>query len=226
MVVLLAELLYCSHQLVSDKRLKRQIQASTFAGFQAALHVLAFAVLFLPILALINLIFHRDIWGSLSLSLVIGTAIAVVWFVATFTSTLLDLRKHDRVGSTATASFPATTFVAGLYGVTCIASAWLIVGLHKEREPVWMQLLALGFVFVAFYGWPRTIHCNDTSVSQRSLWGRKRTIPYSAVEAISSDHQGTTTVLGGGVTIEHTRYHIDPEIFRQAVARRSGKPVY
>ena len=210
---------------MSDKRLKRQIQASTFAGFQAALHVLAFGVLFLPILALVNLVFHREIWGNLSLSLLIGMAIALMWCVATFTSTLLDLRKHDRLGSTVTTSFPATTFVAGLYGVTSIGSAWLIVGLHKEREPVWMQLLALGFVVLAFYGWPRTIHCNDTSVSQRSLFGRKRTLPYSAVEAISVDHDGTTTVLGAGVTIDHTRYHIDPEVFRETVSTRSGRQV-
>jgi hypothetical protein len=89
-----------------------------------------------------------------------------------------------------------------------------------------MQLLPLGFVALAFYGWPRTITCTETTVSQRTLFGWKKQIPYRSVEAISVDCDGTTAVLGAGTTIEHTRYHLDADAFREVVSRRSGKPIY
>jgi hypothetical protein len=211
---------------VIENRLRLQIQVSALAGFRAACHVLVFAVLFLPVGLVINIIFRRETHVDLKLAIIINAVFALSWYVITFVSTFLDMRKLDRIGAARMPSFPATALVAGLYGVVGIGSLWLMMGLHKEADPLWVQLLPLAGVALAFCAWPRTIHCERTSVSQRNLWGRKKAIPYAAVEAISVGYQGTTTVLGAGSTIEHTQYHVDPESFRHTLSSRSEKPVY
>jgi hypothetical protein len=152
--------------------------------------------------------------------------VASIWYIATFLSTLFDLRTHDRIEAARAPSFPATSFLTGLYGITTIFSLALIKGLHAEGDPIWMQLLPLVFVLIAFYAWPRTIHCGELSVWQRNRFGRKKVIPYQAIQAISVSPGGSTIVLGLEGTIEHTPQHVDAESFRHLTASRSAKPVY
>jgi len=56
--------------------------------------------------------------------------------------------------------------------------------LGKQHEPVWMQCLSLSFGLLAFVGWPRTITLDEIGISQRSLFGIPRTIPYNEVEFV------------------------------------------
>jgi len=46
---------------------------------------------------------------------------------------------------------------------------------------------------IAFYGWPRTIHCDSDGIWQRTRLRFKRYIPYEAVIAMGSS-QGATMV--------------------------------
>ena len=118
--------------------------------------MLVFAVLFLPVGVVINIIFRREIHVDLKLAIIINAVFALSWYVITFVSTFLDMRKLERIGAARMPSFPATALVAGLYGVVGIGSLWLMMGLHKEADPLWVQLLPLAGVALAFCAWPRT----------------------------------------------------------------------
>ena len=207
-------------------RLIRQVCTSASAAVRPALLVLMVTALTLPFQALINAILVSKATTDWKLALVVGAVVASIWYIAAFLSTLFDLRTQDRIEVAMAPSFPATSFLIGLYGVTTILSLALINGLHAEGDPIWMQLLPLVFVVIAFYAWPRTIHCGALSVWQRNLWGRKKDIPYREIQAISVSANGTTTVLGLEETIEHTQQHVGAESFRHLVASRCARPVY
>jgi hypothetical protein len=210
---------------MKSERLPYELRASALAGYRSALRVVAFTLLWVPIGALINVIFDHEAKTNWKLSLEVGGTLAVLWYGVTFFSTLFDLRKQGQSETARNPSFPASSFLSGLCGVTAIFSVWLIWGLHSEGDPVWLQLLPLAFLGIAFFAWPRTIHCDQESVWQRDRWGRKKNIPYNEIQSISGAG-GTTTVLGPKAVIEHTSQHIDPESFRHAVSLRSGKPIY
>jgi len=159
---------------VLNNRSKRHIRESALEGFRVALHVLLGAVLIFPFQAAINFVFGNDTWPDWHLPAFLALAFASIWFVFMFVTTLLDLRKEDRVGKARRPTFSAPGFASGIYGITAVVSLGLIVGLHREGDPAWMQFMPLIFVALAFYGWPRTIHCNETAVSQRNLGATKR----------------------------------------------------
>jgi drug/metabolite transporter superfamily protein YnfA len=208
------------------RRLVLQLKLSAAVALRPALRSLLAALLMIPLTAFILLVLGDDQQVDWSASAAVGGVLGSIWFLAVFLSTLADLRKQDGISAASKRSFPAQSFYSSLYGLCVIGSAWLILALHREKDPVWMQLLPLVFVALAFFGWPRTITCTETTVSQRTLLGWKKRIPYVSVDAISVDSSGTTTVLGAGKTIQHTQCHLDPGAFREAVSRRSGKPIY
>jgi hypothetical protein len=72
--------------------------------------------------------------------------------------------------------------------------------LGKQHEPVWMQWLSLSFGLLTFFAWPRTITLDEIGISQRSLFGIPRTIPYNQVEYISYEPKEQTTLVVGSVT--------------------------
>ncbi|MBS1827781.1 MAG: hypothetical protein JST93_20895 [Acidobacteria bacterium] len=156
----------------------------------------------------------------------IGAILGLSWSAVVFLFSLADLHKERRFGSAETIRFSAQSFVAGLYGFATVGSAWLILQLHREREQMWLQMVPLAIAALAFYGWPRSVVCAKDDVSQRGLFGRKRRIPYAAVQAISILADGATAVIGAGTTIEHTPYHFGAAHFRAIISRRTGKPVY
>ena len=172
--------------MVKD-RLWLQVRASALAGFASAVHVLLCAALMIPLRLGLDLLLARATEGDLKLPVVLASSFAAAWFFATFTSTFLDLRRQDRIGAARNPSFPATAFVAGLYGRATIGSLCLIIGLHQQREPLWMQVLPVTFV-VLFFAWPRTIYCSEHCISQRNLWGSSDPLPM----AQSRQSQSTT----------------------------------
>lgn len=211
---------------MAANRTVQQVRQSAAVAFRSALQVILVIALTLPFQVLIGVFFDKKINTDWKLALKVGGTIASIWYLVTFTSTLVDFRKYDRINAARAPSFPATSFLTGLYGLTAIVSLALIKGLNAEGDPMWLQLLPLVFVGIAFYAWPRTIHCAELSVWQRDRWGRKTDIPYQSIQAISVSPGGTTTVLGSEVTIEHTPQHVDAESFRHFVSSRSAKPIY
>lgn len=207
-------------------RSRQQLRISALAGTESALHVFLYALLMLPIKAAIDLTFEEKV-GDWILALKVGAALAAIWCCVTFFSTFFDLRRQIQIEESANPRFPATTFIAGLYGLTTVGSIGLIIGLRREGDPVWIQILMLVFPCIAMYAWPRTIHCDERSVWQRNLWGRKKSIPYDEIQSISSGHgDAATTVVGLHAVIEHTSEHSDPAAFMHLVSKRSGKRVY
>ena len=208
------------------RRFSLQLRLSAAAALRPALHFVLVTLLMIPITAFVLLVLGDEKQVDWSVSAAVGGILGSIWFMAVFLSTLSDLRKQDRNETARKPTFPAQSFYSGLCWLAIVGSAWLIVGLRRDREPLWLQLLPLGFVALAFFGWPRTITCSETAVSQRTLLGRRKQIPYASIEAISVSSDGTTMVLGAARTIEHTQYHVDAWAFREVVSHRSGKQVY
>lgn len=211
---------------MANKHLFWQVRESALAAVIPGLHVLAVSMISIPLVGGIYWIFDHATRVDWKLSFTLGAFFASAWCAATFFSTMADLRKLDRIGASRDPSFRAGSFFAGLYGLTIIGSFVSMVGLNSEGDPPWMQLIPAAFLAMAFYAWPRTIHCGADAVSQRNLLGWKKHIPYASIEAISVDHDGTITVLGAGTTIEHTQYHVGAAQFEWEVSKRSGKSVY
>jgi len=115
--------------------------------------------------------------------------------------------------------------MTGLYGGTVLMAGALAIGMYSEGDPLWCQAIPLILLLIAFYGWPRSIHCDENEIWQRSKLGIKKRIAYNAVIAIAGA-EGKATVTGAGGTIELTPEHADAEQFSELVAKRSGKPIY
>src|SRR5205823_3580279 len=122
--------------------------------------------------------------------------ISGAWFLVVFSSTFIQLRRRDRQELTRNPSFPATVFVMLLYSGGVLLSVTLFLGLRKQHEAWWLQLLNWSFALLAFYGWPRTIHFDETSIWQRSLFGVKRRIRYEDIQYVNADHTASVITVG------------------------------
>ena len=87
--------------------------------------------------------------------------------------------------------------------------------------------LSLPLGLLAFFRWPRTITLNEIGISQRSLFGIRRTIPYREVEYIRYQPKRQTTFVVGPAltTITHTLFHLDRELFHSLLEERTKKEV-
>jgi hypothetical protein len=205
-------------------RLGYQVRLSAISGIQSAFQILFVVVAMIPVRIIMGWMFDRHAPVDWKASLIVGCSIATLWYIAVCVSTFADLRRDAARGRNRLQSFPASAFVTGLYGITVVFSAAIAIGTHREGDPIWIQLLPLVFVFIAFYGWPRTIHSDEKGVWQRTRFGLKRIIPYDEVVAVAYA-QGTTTVTGQRATIEHTQYHAGTDPFQRVVSGRSGRKI-
>jgi hypothetical protein len=206
-------------------RLGYQVRLSAISGIQSAFQILFVVVAMIPVRFIISWIFDRHATVDWKASLIVGCSITTLWYIAVCVSTFADLRREAARGRKPRQTFPASAFLTGLYGIAVVFSAAIAIGTHREGDPIWIQVLPLVFVFIAFYGWPRTIHSDEKAIWQRTRFGLKRVIPYDEVLAVAYA-QGTTTVTGQQATIEHTQYHAGAEQFQSVVSRRSGKQIY
>ncbi len=206
-------------------RLDYQVRVSAISGIQSTLQILFVVVAEIPVRVLIERIFSRDVRVDWRASLAVGCSIAALWYLGVCLSTFVDLRRDAAHGRDPRQSFPASAFLTGLYGLTLILSAAIVIGTHREGDPVWVQLTPLVFVLIAFYGWPRTIHVDETGVWQRTRLGLKRRIRFEDILAIAYE-QGSTTVTGKEATIEHTPYHVGTQRIQKVLSKRSHRKLY
>jgi hypothetical protein len=211
-------------QMKALNRLRYQLRVSTAAGLQSAGWGLLTMAALLPVAAIINWVFdrRRTDW---KLSLALGGSLSLIWCMAVFVSTLVDLRRAASRRREMKQVFPATAFIGGLYSVTVLLAGAISIGTYREGDSVWLQLAPLSFLAIAFYGWPRAIHCDENKIWQRSRLGTKRSIHYDNVIAVAYS-QGTTTVTGTPVVIEHTQYHADVGQFQRLLSKRTGKDIH
>ena len=208
-------------------RAAAQIKLSALRAGISASTILSVALLCLPLRALINRAFDGN-WGTIDwrLSIEIIGAITGGWFAVMFVSNFLDLRSSDRREETANPSFGATTFMRIIYSANVWLSGLLFWGLRKQHEPARLQWLSLSFGLLAFFGWPRPITLDEVGISQRSLFGIRRTIPYNEVEYISHDPKEQATIVAGAVTtIKHTSCHSDLALFQSLLEERTKKEI-
>lgn len=114
----------------------------------------------------------------------------------------------------------------GVRSIVC-TTFWGLGGLGDQHDPILILMLSLSLGLLAFFRWPRTITLNEVGISQRSLFGISRTIPYSEVEYVSyKPRKQTTFVVGPAVTtITHTLFHSDRELFHSLLEERTKKEI-
>ena len=94
--------------------------------------------------------------------------------------------------------------------------------MFREGDPLWLQFINLAFYGLAFYGWPRTIHCDESGVWQRNRFGFKTKIPYGEIISVNRGNN-TVAVTGEHLTIQHTQYHSDADEFLRVVSWAADK---
>ena len=198
---------------------------SAISGIQSTLQILFVVVASIPLRIIIEKIFSPDASVDWRTSLIAGCSIAGLWYLGICLSTFVDMRRDVASGRNPRQSFPASAFATGIYGLNLLLSAVLVIGTHREGDPIWIQLTPLLFVLIAFFGWPRTIHVDETGVWQRTRLGLKRRIPFEDVLAVSRQ-QGTTTIAGKEATIEHTPHHVGARRLEEVLSKRSHKRIY
>jgi len=150
-------------------------------------------------------------------------------FAAMFVSTFHGLRTSDHRKEIPLRSFGATVFTRIFWACAgpSVILFWWLGGFGDHHDPIFMLGLSLSLGLVTFLLWPRTITLDELGISQCSLFGIRRTIPYSEVEYISYEPKKQMTfVVGAAVTtIKHTPCHSDRALFQSLLQERTRKEV-
>lgn len=211
---------------MSTDNVAEQVKLSAIrAAFFASIFFLACLVLWdLPLRIL-----DPTVRTSWRVSIGLAGTLSGVIFAATFVSTFLGLRTSDYRKETAVRSFGATVFSRIFWASAgpSVLVFWWLGGFGDQHDLFWMLILSLSLGLLAFFRWPRTITLNGVGISQRSLFGIRRTISYSEVAHISYEPKKQTTfVVGPAVTtITHTLFHSDRELFQSLLEERTKKEV-
>ena len=148
------------------------MRLSAISGIQSMLQIFLVIVAMIPVRVIIERIFSRNVSVDWNAGLIVGCSIATLWYLGVCVSTFVDMRRDAVRGRNPRQSFPAIAFVTGVYGLALALSTVLVIGTHREGDPMWIQLSSLVFVLIAFYGWPRTIHVDETGVWQTAKASR------------------------------------------------------
>jgi hypothetical protein len=212
-------------QRMSTNDVAEQVKSSAIrAGLFASIFFLACLVLDLPRWVLDPK--WRTYW-RMAIGLA-GTLSGAI-FAATFVSIFLGLRTSDCRKETAVRSFGATVFgrIVWAGAGPSVLLFWWLGGFGDHHDPILMLMLSIFLGLVAFFRWPRAITLNEVGISQRSLFGIRRAIPYREVEYIRYEPKRQTTyVVGPAVTtVTHTLFHSDRELFHSLLEERTKKEV-
>jgi hypothetical protein len=102
----------------------------------------------------------------------------------------------------------------------------IALGTNHEHDSIWLQLSCLSLAGISFIGWPRTITLDEIGISQRSLFGVRRSIPFSDIQYVSYDSgKETTYVVGSQTTMQHTADHSDRALFQELLEEHTGKEI-
>ena len=211
---------------MSTNSVAEQVKSSAIkAGLFASIFFLACVVLRdLP-----KWVLDQESRMSWRMSIGLAGTFSGVIFAAAFVSTFLGLRKSDYRKETAVQSFGATVFSRMFWASAgpSVLLFWWLGGFGDHHDPIVMLMLSLPLGLLAFFRWPRLITLNGVGISQRSLFGVRRRIPYSEVEYIRYEPKRQKTfVVGPAVTtITHTLFHSDRELFHSLVEERTKKEV-
>lgn len=174
-------------------------------------------------------VLDQKVRASWRMSIGLAGTLSGVIFAATFVSTFLGLRTTNYHEESAVRSFGATVFSRIFWASAgpSVLIFWWLGGFGDQHDPFLLLMLSLPLGLLAFFRWPRTITLNGIEISQRSLFGIRRTIPYSEVEYISYEpKQQKTFVVGPAAsTITHSLFHSDRELFQCLLEERTKKKV-
>jgi hypothetical protein len=217
------------NQRMSTNRVAGQIKLSAVkAGLFASMFFLM--CLFVAALwDLLHLALDQKLRMSWRMDIGLAGTLSGVAFAAMFVSTFFGPRTSDYHKETAVRSFGATVFIQIFWASAgpAVLLFWGLGGFGDKHDPILMLGLSLSIGLAAFFRWPRTITLDELAISQRSLFGIRRTIPYSEVEYIRYEPKKQMTfVVGPAVTtIKHTPSHSDQALFQSLLQERTRKQV-
>jgi hypothetical protein len=178
------------------------------------------------VIALLNFLFRSSAAINWKFAIVFSLVIAAIWSLIVFASTWADARAEGVRDHTVDPTFPGGSFYRGLYGALAIGMPLMMVGLYRQHESLWLQLIPVGLLALVWFGWPRRIYFRSDALEQRTYFGKMRRIPYRAVEYISYDkRKGYTFVVSERTGMIHTPLHVERQRFHRLIQERTGKPV-
>ncbi len=149
----------------------------------------------------------------------------ILCFVFLFVSQWIGLASIRINRQKPNPSFPAKSWLRLLCAASVALALLVFWGLTREHEPVWYRLLMMLWAAAILLACPRTIHLDQTSVWQRTRWGRKISIPYAEIECVASGYEMVLVTAKDGTPIRHTSSHADPEGLLSAMEERSQNRV-
>jgi hypothetical protein len=203
----------------------------TYAALQSALRfagVIFAAVLFGGLLGpLINWLFKGAVRFEWRLFLTLAPIFALVSFVFIFVSEWVDSRAQHLRAGVENPAFSGSTIFRGMYGGGAIFFLIIMIGMYREGDSFWMQLILALLMALPWYCWPRAIRFSSEGLTQKTLWGTTQRLSFRAVENVAYLRaEGRTVVVGDGIEIVDTAQHVDRFRFHQLIEERTGKAVY
>src|ERR1051326_2378840 len=80
------------------------------------------------------------------LSATIALSLSILWYLGISASTFLEFARSDVRRISFRKSFPASTFSAGIYGLSVVMATAIGIGMFREGDLLWLQ-----FIDIAFY---------------------------------------------------------------------------
>jgi hypothetical protein len=175
---------------------------------------------------LIRRLFRSPVTIDWKFKIGFSLAIALMWSLIMFVSTLADLRGEDLRDKTQNPSFPGSWFYRGIFGLGAVGCPIGMIGLYQQHESLWYELIPLVMLALVWFIWPRTIHFYPDAIGQKTRLGQMRWLDYRAVEYVAYDKRDRCTIVAGrGTKIVHTPCHVNALLFQELIQERTGKAV-
>jgi hypothetical protein len=205
-----------------------KIRLAALIAFRNSASIFISTLLFVPVSALINRIFHDSWYVNWRLMLTISGTLTCIFFTFFFVSQAIDdradVKGEQQIGNEV---FRGVAWLRGIYLFGIVMGSVLVVGAYRENDPTWIVITPVAFILLGIIPWPRAIQVRNGEIRQRDALFRIRIIPSGEIESASFDPtSGDTMVFGkNGTKIVHSNLHLSTELFIEEVERLSNKKV-
>lgn len=122
--------------------------------------------------------------------------------------------------------FRAPTGLRLLFGFSLpgmVYAAGAVVLSQDSRRDWWLSIIFIGFATLIAYIWPADIGLSKSAIYEQKwlgLW--KKTVPWEDVDYATADpaDNSVEVVSKSGVSIRHTKYHVDRRDFLAEIRNR------
>jgi hypothetical protein len=121
--------------------------------------------------------------------------------------------------------YPCSKGTRGTLILCCLALLGFAFFAYRAPDaPYWVSLIFVGLASLTFLAWPRAVIADADGLSQRTILGWRKQIPWRNLTALQFRQRDLATFARGadGIKIVHSPYHVARAHFNLEVARRTG----